>query len=73
MGKHQGYVCILDDDGPLVLRGSCPNIQQHAPQPEGYIAWHSWADRMSKTHTQHVCLTCGRLEIWTPKKKRKKR
>ena len=39
----------------------------HTPQPEGYLAWQSWAVMMSKTHTQIRCPGCSRWEIWIPK------
>lgn len=46
---------------------ACPNFEDHTPQPEGYIAWHSWAEGMSKTHEQRKCSGCDRYEIWEPK------
>jgi hypothetical protein len=41
----------------------------HKPkkQPEGYIAWHEWADKMSKTHRQEKCPCCGLWKIWVKK------
>lgn len=69
--RRGGIICILDDDDPLVLRGNCPNIRQHTPMPEGYLAWHSWAARMSKTHTQKKCPSCGLYAIWEPFKRKK--
>lgn len=33
-------------------------------EPSGYVAWHEWAERMSKTHHQERCPECGRLTIW---------
>jgi hypothetical protein len=37
--------------------------------PPGYVAWHEWADKLSKTHDQLECPNCGSLTIWKPKKK----
>lgn len=42
----------------------------HTPQPEGYLQWHSWADRMSRTHRQLRCSQCGLFKIWVPRKQR---
>lgn len=36
-------------------------------QPYGYLAWHTWAAKMQKTHDQVQCPDCGRWEIWVPK------
>ncbi len=46
----------------------CPNHAAHTPCPEGYIAWHSWAEKKSKTHQQERCPECGLFAIWKPKK-----
>lgn len=45
----------------------CPNIEDHALQPQGYIEWHAWAEKMSKTHRQRKCSGCGLYKIWEPK------
>jgi hypothetical protein len=37
---------------------------QHTPCPKGYLAWHIWAEKKSKTHYQVRCDECGRLRIW---------
>jgi len=47
---------------------SCPHFEDHTASPEGYIEWHAWAERISKTHKQEKCTGCGRYVIWTPKK-----
>jgi hypothetical protein len=47
--------------------GLCPQIEDHAWQPEGYIAWHSWAADMAKTHDQRKCPGCGLYQIWEPR------
>jgi hypothetical protein len=46
----------------------CPNFIDHTPSPEGYLNWHAWAAKMSKTHKQRKCPDCGRFEIWEPKR-----
>lgn len=47
----------------------CPNIEDHtAFQPEGYLAWHEWAEQMSKTHKQRKCPGCGLYQIWEPRR-----
>lgn len=45
----------------------CPAIEAHAACPSGYLAWHEWAARMTKTHTQRICHACGLWVIWEPK------
>lgn len=45
----------------------CPNFEDHAISPEGYIQWHHWAEQMSTTHRQEKCHGCGRYVIWVPK------
>jgi len=48
----------------------CPNATQHTPdQPTGYLAWQEWAERMSKKHRQKRCPSCGRYQIWVPKRR----
>jgi hypothetical protein len=42
----------------------------HTPCPEGYLQWHEWAKKKSKTHRQIKCNACGLYAIWIPKKKR---
>lgn len=45
--------------------------KDHTPdQPNLYLAWHEWANRMSKTHRQVKCRECGLYKIWVPKQKR---
>lgn len=38
-------------------------------EPTDYLGWHAWADRMSRTHTQHECPGCGRFTVWRLKPK----
>lgn len=45
----------------------CQHAEDHTPCPEGYILWHAWAEKMSKTHKQVKCGECGRYSIWIPK------
>lgn len=46
----------------------CTNEADHTPgQPAGYLAWHEWAEEMSKTHKQKRCPGCRLLQIWVPK------
>jgi len=47
----------------------CPAISGHMAQPYGYIQWDTWANKMSKTHRQARCPTCGFWSIWVPKEK----
>jgi hypothetical protein len=37
----------------------------HTPQPEGYLQWHNWAEKMHEAgKTQIRCNECGNLSIW---------
>lgn len=47
--------------------GNCPNKDHHTPHPEGYLQWHEWANKMSETHEQKQCPSCGLWAIWEPK------
>lgn len=38
--------------------------RQHTPCPDGYIAWHEWAERKSRRHYQVRCDECGLFAIW---------
>lgn len=46
----------------------CPRAGLHtASGPAGYLQWHEWAKRMSRTHRQRKCPGCGLYKIWEPK------
>lgn len=42
----------------------CPKVETHTACPSGYLAWHEWAERMSETHRQRRCTSCGLYAIW---------
>ena len=44
----------------------CPDHRRD-DEPKGYLAWHEWAEQMSKTHRQERCPECGYWHIWVPK------
>jgi hypothetical protein len=48
----------------------CPAVETHTACPQGYLAWHEWAERMNKTHRQIRCPSCHLFAIWVPRKKR---
>lgn len=50
-----------------LMPDNCPDAAKHTPCPKNYIQWHFWADRMSKTHKQVRCATCGLWTIWAVK------
>jgi hypothetical protein len=54
-------------DERRVAMWPCPHIEDHTPAPEGYIQWHSWAAKMSKTHKQRKCPGCNTFAIWEPR------
>jgi hypothetical protein len=41
---------------------------KHTKQPIGYLAWHDWAEKKSRTHRQKRCPVCGLWSIWVKKK-----
>lgn len=38
-------------------------------EPEGYLEWHTWAERKSKTHKQVRCREHGLFHVWLPKRR----
>jgi len=46
---------------------NCPDIETHTAAPSGYLAWHAWAEKMSKTHRQAKCPSCGFWAVWYEK------
>lgn len=40
---------------------------KHTKCPAGYLAWHEWAEKKSKTHKQILCPDCNRYAIWVKK------
>lgn len=48
----------------------CPDAAKHTRSPEGYLEWHEWAEKKSKTHRSTRCPTCGFYAVWKPKVKR---
>ena len=37
---------------------------KHTKCPTGYIEWHHWAEKKSKTHKQIKCGGCGLYAVW---------
>lgn len=35
-----------------------------AKAPQGYVAWHEWAERMAQRYDCEQCRNCGRWTIW---------
>jgi hypothetical protein len=42
--------------------------EPHTEDPDGYLQWHAWAERMAKAHVQRQCKGCGLWAIWEPRK-----
>ena len=61
----------MTDEAALVAANvremDCPYFEDHTPDPPGYIKWHEWAAKMSKTHKQRKCSGCGLYAIWEPR------
>ncbi len=49
-------------------RTSC---KDHTEEPQGYLAWHAWAEKKMKKHYQIRCDECGLWKIWRRKSSRK--
>ena len=41
---------------------------KHTKCPVGYLQWHEWASKKSKTHKQKKCDGCNLYAIWVEKK-----
>ena len=41
---------------------------RHTPCPKGYVDWHEWAEKKSKTHYCKRCPDCGLWAVWVPKR-----
>jgi hypothetical protein len=52
------------------IERACSCAEKHTPCPQGYLAWHAWAAKKSKTHHQIKCEGCGLYTIWVPKRRR---
>lgn len=51
-------------------KDTCPDRdRRHTKCPDGYIAWHEWAEKKMVRHEQTICPTCGLYAIWKRKKK----
>ncbi len=52
-----------------VLKSSadCPDVRKHTTAPDGYLAWHEWAEKKSRRHYQVRCSICGFYAIWKRK------
>ena len=37
---------------------------KHTQCPSGYLEWHEWAERMTRTHEQRRCAGCGLWAVW---------
>ncbi len=52
---------------PTSLLGAddCPDRERfHTPHPATYLGHSTWAARMSESHTQKQCPTCGFWAVW---------
>lgn len=49
------------------MKRPCDKPELHTEQPELYSDWQSWAIKMSKTHYQEQCPSCGLWAVWVPK------
>lgn len=50
----------------MTTAAACRNVEQHTPQPTGYVQWFEWAAEMAATHRQKRCAGCGRFAVWVP-------
>lgn len=71
-----GFVQVHIDGHAMVVCPACAGggwpgkpltCADHTPSPERYLAWHEWADKMTKTHKQIQCPECQMWMIWIPK------
>jgi hypothetical protein len=50
---------------------SCPRESEHRYGPDGYLAWHEWAEERMDTHVQLMC-DCGLYLLLVTKAKAEK-
>ena len=55
------------------MEKECPKKSKHSKVPEGYVSWHEWAKKKSKTHKNVICDGCGLWTIWKPRRKKIKK
>jgi hypothetical protein len=55
---------------PAADRPACEHTHDDV-EPRGYVAWHEWAEEMSKTHVQKRCPGCGLFKIWVSRDDRR--
>lgn len=77
LGSGQQHVCCYCTKQPVPLpccnpghyktATECPAAKRHTKCPEGYLAWHEWAEKKSRAHEQTRCPTCGFYAIWKRK------
>ena len=63
-------VNYLDRRLARAVRPLCSLASKHTKCPEGYLEWHAWANRKSRTHRTERCPGCGLYMIWVKKKRR---
>ncbi len=61
-----GWEQIMQEFCPEQIPKESDRCELHTKAPIGYIAWHEWAEKMIKTHTQRQCNGCGLYKIWEP-------
>ena len=66
-GRLATYICVPDLTPVPDTSSACPDRRRHTPAPTGYLAWHEWAERKSRTHEPVRCDGCGLYAIWRRK------
>jgi hypothetical protein len=51
----------------MAMTERCPNLANHTPMPDGYLARQERAEELMRTHRQTRCPGCGLWAIWVPK------
>ena len=64
MARYAIYVCGGPEEPVPDTTSDCPLRGNHTPEPRGYLAWHEWAEGMSRTHLQARCKGCVLLKVW---------
>src|ERR1700756_4418734 len=59
-------IAVAERKTKMIGKDKC----KHTPCPEGYLQWHTWAEKKSKTHKAIKCPNCGRYAIWVPKRRK---
>lgn len=60
----QGFKPSAPGGRATCVRSGRPDHSPLADEPQGYVAWHEWAEVKSRSHVQSRCSACGKYAVW---------